>query len=176
MTRGPTIEEFAQATLDAYRAKFEAGHLPNLCDAIIFCTLNKLPLPGWVADAVIDLIWQAYNSKKKGGLGASGGWRSRYTADYAHFVRWHMVQIRFHYLGIKPTPGRAKKGQDSAGSVYEEVSQSLIGKFAAATWEQVRDSWRLVDKARASGKDQRFRFDFPETIPAAIKRGSNRNR
>jgi integrase len=102
--------------------------------------------------------------------------RSQYTTDYKHFIRWHMVQIRFDAFGIKPMPGRAKKGQGSAGGIYEKVSKLLEQTVAAATWEQVRDSWKLVEKARARGKDQRFRFEFPETIPAAPHRGSNRNR
>jgi hypothetical protein len=147
-------EEYFTSELTKHKQAFEAGHYAALLDAFALCVINDLPLPGWVWRPVAHQIESDYAKRRTGNgkRGRTGGRLASADMDRIHYLRWawasHWLSNRkdLPALGHKPT-------RDGA---FEYTSNSLRGTRAQGTIDAVKGSYKVVERARKSGKLSRF--------------------
>jgi hypothetical protein len=143
-------DDYFSAELEKHQARFEAGHYSSLLDAFALCAMNKLPLPGWVWRPVACKLETDFATARSGDgkRGRTGGKRASADMNRVHYLRWSLVahwlanRKELRAFGYKPT-------RDGA---FEYTSKSLRGTIMRGSPETVRDSYRMVEKARKRGE------------------------
>ena len=164
---GPTRDEFIEKTLAELEAVWrDAGALPAVHDAVLFCQMNQLTLPEWAAVAVINQLITAYWTAGDGGPGAFSSPRGRFVKDLAHFRRWQALTAGLKMVGLDGMP-KVRRGRPRAG---ERDSYARALSYAAelldreptgagkALEREIEASFKRVDASRAAG-EERFSFD-----------------
>lgn len=143
---------------------WEAGMWPALFDAVRYCAAAEIPLPEWVALAVLNLIQDRFHDGSAGGVeGAYGDVKGRLRMDYAHYLRWQALDFIMMMNGVDHLPagrGRKPAGAISKRKLIEEATAFLNGRRTARVGDgrQIEESYLLVDKSRKLG-EKRFAFD-----------------
>ena len=146
--------EYIAAELDKLHEEWRARHLPALFEAVHFCQLQNLALPEWAALAVLNVIIEKYNrARRKGGKGT-------FETDYHHHRRWIVLSTQFNEHGVDYAKKHGRmKGESKIAAARKAAVNALRGTRSQCTVRQLQKSYDLVEAAKRSGKDARFRFD-----------------
>ena len=162
-------KEADEALLAAYYAResealkraWDAGnHLPDLYQAVVFCTAYSIPLFDWCGVAVLNLIIATYNGDKPGEEGRFGQPRAKFKNHYRHIRRWEVLRAEVRSLGLNPVLTLDRK----RGAPPKDIARKLAEAFKATadrlnkadprdtpTRKQIKESYRTVESWRAEG-------------------------
>ena len=144
-------EEYFTAELARYKQALDEGYHAALLDAFRLCVTNELPLPDWVWGPVAEQIETNY-AKRRGGGGKKGRTGGRLAADEVdriHYFRWAWAS---HWLANRtelPALAGLKSTRDGA---FEYTAQFLRGHAAQGSVDAIKYSYKLVERAKTSGK------------------------
>lgn len=145
--------EFLDRRLTEYRQAIEGGNVVILVDAIRLCTVFKMPLPHWLAVAVVERLVQAFAIAPRGRRGSRPSDLAKYQQAQIHYERWSLVrELRDRKDELSDI---ADKG--TLEEAFDAVSEQLKGTDAAGAPETVRASYKLVEGQMKRGRGALFK-------------------
>lgn len=141
-------DEWLQDNLANLERRWGAGHYPAMIEALLLCGHNGAALPEWLtASAVSELCDYYSRGLAAQSRGRHGNARARDEMTAVHRMRWSIARVTL------TTPGRSRR------DAFAEAAAMLTGhnsRAGAASWEQVRDSYDLVEEAISNGEGWRY--------------------
>ena len=113
-------------------------YYPAVGYALLFCTHNALPLPDWLSEVVNHAMVIAFKHGGRTSNRRRGGYEPQARALEIHDQRWQAAS----------TYKQLVKTNDEA---FERASESLKGTRAQGEPRQVEESYRLIQRRRATG-------------------------
>lgn len=161
------LTEYYLRQLDACERAYNAGVLAALYDAITYCTQGNIPLPSWVAKAMLETLEMLFAGNFSSGAGRTGNPKARIKEDIKHYTRWDMVKwvrrhqetVRAEYQEVLQRPELSKEDRDrlikyapyDAGSTledaYHHTTEALKGTVAFGSAATIKRSYILVEKS-----------------------------
>ena len=143
-------DDYFAIELEKHRALFGTGNYSSLLDAFALCVMNKLPLPDWLWRPVACKLETDFANARsgEGKRGRTGGKRAAAVMNRIHYLRWSWAR---HWLANKKEL-KAFGYKPTRDGAFEYTSESLRRTRMQGSAEAVRDSYRIVEKARKRGE------------------------
>jgi hypothetical protein len=128
------------------RVAIKAGDLQALDDALYICSINKLPLPGWLWRALSHQIWECIRGQKS--RGRLGSYAAKRRHGIIHETRWATVRI----LRTKSIP------RLTWDEVFHQAAKELRNTPARGSEEAIRRSYKQAMKERRGLPESKLNF------------------
>lgn len=135
-----TIED----RVERLKADWQAGYFPAVIEAFQWCTLNDLPLPAWLADAVRPALLHSMRTAGAEGRGKTGGFLARARRREIDRTRWAAADFALVNRRLLPCWDYPPTSEGA----FDYASQELRGTAAQGSAGAVKASYERVQRQR----------------------------
>lgn len=142
-----TKEEFIEREMSEYRAQWDAGYFPAVLDAFRQCVVAEVPIPQWLADAMLpELVFAFREGGKEGRSRRDGGHLARAKRRDIHTLRYEEAEIWLRARAELPGFGYAATREGA----FAFVSEQLRGTSAQGSAKAIEESYDMIARERTA--------------------------